>query len=212
MYKRQALYCAQQNLENCKNVNFSVLTLGNYLENSAETDDFSVFKRNVDMFQNTPLILDIDLDFFSTRNPFKELYKNADLYDELKKLYYFDPPDTENPDKIEEFVEQREDYLSKLLLAWKHFEEHGDLKDFKHSSTWTSQVEKLANKVSSFYNDVDWELIHDAGCTIDNTELPEHVSSREVIQRLIDNSFCTLLNELPSKPTIITISRSSEDD
>ena len=34
-------------------------------------------------------ILDIDLDFFSTLNPFVSLYKEANLYEDLKKLYTF---------------------------------------------------------------------------------------------------------------------------
>ncbi|KAL1129010.1 hypothetical protein AAG570_013542 [Ranatra chinensis] len=37
-------------------------------------------------------ILDVDLDFFSTRNPFKRLYANAHLYERLKPLYAFEPP------------------------------------------------------------------------------------------------------------------------
>lgn len=208
----EALYCPQENLENCKNVSVSVVTLGKYLDNSSETDDFSALKKNADLFQSVPYILDVDLDFFSTRNPFKNLYKNSDLYSELKKIYYFDPPDTNNLEHINLFVKKREQHLSELESAWKHIAKHGDLKDFKLSSAWTDEVQTLAKKVTSLYNDVDWDLIHDAGCTIDNTELPEHVSSREVIQLLVNKSFCNLLNELPSKPTIITISRSSEDD
>lgn len=208
----EALYSAKEDLENCRNVNLSVVTLGNYLENSAETDDFSVFKRNLELFQNTPYILDVDLDFFSTRNPFKHLYKNAALYEELKKIYNFEPPDTNSLENIQQFVSCREEYLNNLLSAWKYVAKHGDLKGFEHNSKWVTEVGKLAKTVTSLYNDVDWELIHDAGCTIDNTELPEHVSSREDIQCLIDKSFCNLLRELPSKPTIITISRSSEDD
>jgi len=37
------------------------------------------------------LILDIDLDFFSTKNPFLELFPDSDLYSRLKSIYTFEP-------------------------------------------------------------------------------------------------------------------------
>ena len=36
-------------------------------------------------------ILDIDLDFYSTLNPFVNLYREANLYPQLKQLYTFKP-------------------------------------------------------------------------------------------------------------------------
>ena len=37
------------------------------------------------------LILDIDLDFFSTKNPFLDLFPDSNLYSRLKKIYSFEP-------------------------------------------------------------------------------------------------------------------------
>ena len=36
------------------------------------------------------VILDIDLDFYSTRNPFLSLYSEVNLYQMLKQLYTFE--------------------------------------------------------------------------------------------------------------------------
>ncbi|XP_047113575.1 UPF0489 protein C5orf22 homolog [Schistocerca piceifrons] len=55
-------------------------------------------------------------------------------------------------------------------------------------------------------------MVHDAGCTCDDTELPHHVTTRPDIERLVAAVFRPLLGRLPGKPTIVTISRSSEDD
>lgn len=55
-----------------------------------QNDAAVISKMNLDAPQG--LILDIDLDFFSTMNPFKSLYKNADLYESLKVLYWFESP------------------------------------------------------------------------------------------------------------------------
>nr|KAF7434529.1 hypothetical protein H0235_002720 [Vespula pensylvanica] len=48
--------------------------------------------------KDTPYILDIDLDFFSTRNPFKLLYDDINLYDKLAPIYSFQRPDTNDPE------------------------------------------------------------------------------------------------------------------
>jgi hypothetical protein len=45
-------------------------------------------------------LLDVDLDFFSTRNPFRGLYENADLYSRLQELYNFRRPEDEQDPKV----------------------------------------------------------------------------------------------------------------
>lgn len=50
--------------------------------------------------EGDPYILDVDLDFFSTRNPFRGLYENADLYTRLQELYNFIRPEDEQDPKV----------------------------------------------------------------------------------------------------------------
>ncbi|KAJ9588402.1 hypothetical protein L9F63_018214, partial [Diploptera punctata] len=70
-------------------------------------------------------------------------------------------------------------------------------------------VSTLMREVYEHYpvEQVDWELVHEAGCTCDDTELPHHVTSRDDINTLVATSFTGLLRSLPGPPTIITISR-----
>ncbi|KMQ99678.1 hypothetical protein RF55_1068 [Lasius niger] len=55
-------------------------------------------------------------------------------------------------------------------------------------------------------------LVYNAGCTIDDTILPEHVTEPNDLDRLINGTFRLFLAALPTSPTIVTIARSSEDD
>ncbi|KAI4501664.1 hypothetical protein M0802_002999 [Mischocyttarus mexicanus] len=61
-------------------------------------------------------------------------------------------------------------------------------------------------------SDIDWNCIHDAGCTIDDTELPHHITSQPDLERLMNITFSSFLNVLPREPIIVTMSRSTEDD
>ncbi|KAG5331240.1 CE022 protein, partial [Acromyrmex charruanus] len=75
-------------------------------------------------------------------------------------------------------------------------------------------VDRIFQEVTSVYRDseVDWMLVYNAGCTIDDTVLPEHVTEPNDLDRLINGTFRLFLTALPTSPTIVTIARSSEDD
>jgi len=68
-----------------------------------QTDDFpelgKMFRQYIAR-EGDPFVLDIDLDFFSTRNPFRGLYENADLYSHLQELYNFQRPEDEQDPKV----------------------------------------------------------------------------------------------------------------
>ena len=76
-------------LDSVRDVKLIVLRLdesGNRLDWS---DQLLTVKEQLDEVNH--FILDIDLDFFSTLNPFVNLYNEANLYSQLKELYTFKP-------------------------------------------------------------------------------------------------------------------------
>lgn len=70
-------------------------------------------------------------------------------------------------------------------------------------------VNRLFQEVTSAYRDseIDWMLVYNAGCTIDDTILPEHVTESNDLDRLINGTFRLFLAALPTLPTIVTIAR-----
>lgn len=70
-------------------------------------------------------------------------------------------------------------------------------------------VELICQEVKAAYKDseIDWSLVYDAGCTIDDTALPEHVTESNDLDRLIGGTFKLFLAALPTAPTIVTIAR-----
>ena len=77
----------------------------------------------------------------------------------------------------------------------------------------TGVVSDIVLSVRKHYprEEVDWRLVHDAGCTFDDSELPHHISSPAQILSLLRMTE-TLLDLLGQPPTIVTMSRSSQDD
>ncbi|XP_017754997.1 PREDICTED: UPF0489 protein C5orf22 homolog [Eufriesea mexicana] len=75
-------------------------------------------------------------------------------------------------------------------------------------------VELIYREITKVYkqSEIDWKLVHDAGCTRDDTDLPDHVTTPNDLDRLISGTFKSFLAALPAPPTIVTIARSSEDE
>ncbi|GAB1599578.1 hypothetical protein Ahia01_000235100, partial [Argonauta hians] len=57
---------------------------------------------------------------------------------------------------------------------------------------------------------LDYLLVHDAGCTCDDTDLPHHRSTVQQIEQLLQCTD-TLLSHLP-RPAVVTIARSVSDE
>ena len=70
-------------------------------------------------------------------------------------------------------------------------------------------VELIYRELTSAYkqSEIDWKIIHDAGCTRDDTDLPHHVTTPNDLDRLINGTFRSFLTALPVPPTIVTIAR-----
>lgn len=66
-----------------------------------QKDDFAAISSALRQYlpeRNAPYVLDIDLDFFSTKNPFKSLYDRINLYEKLAPLYAFNWPNSTDPE------------------------------------------------------------------------------------------------------------------
>uniref|UniRef100_A0A8C9WD79 Chromosome 5 open reading frame 22 n=1 Tax=Scleropages formosus TaxID=113540 RepID=A0A8C9WD79_SCLFO len=157
-------------------------------------------------------ILDIDLDFFSCKNPFKEMYTKEE-YSFLQELYSFRKPrENSDEDEVLDCVDKRIRQLEDLEAAFADFiEDDGDetLKQWAAKPGMKSimrLVQSLRNRMKS----PDYEMVHQAGLTCDYSELPHHISSEEEIDRLL-HTVHLILKGLP-KPTLVTISRSSLDE
>ncbi|CAH0555773.1 unnamed protein product [Brassicogethes aeneus] len=198
----ECLYCHEDNLENIKEVVLEVVELGG--------DNNTASPKITESYKN-PFILDVDLDFFSTKNPFKALYEKANAYERLKKIYDFPPPKTTSDKDIQESSEARDKQIKELEEIFNHLEENREIPNTTNSLL--EDIKELHSKILEHYEDgeIDWTLVHDAGCTCDNTELPHHPSTKEEIDKMM-GCFKDFVDLLRDRPVVITISRSSEDD
>ncbi|XP_055606656.1 UPF0489 protein C5orf22 homolog [Uranotaenia lowii] len=206
-------YQAEENLENKKPLKLQVCSIDEY---KAE-DDAEDLKDGY--------ILDIDLDYFSTHNPFLKIYEKVSLYEKLKEIFISPElaDNTENDlEKLQRIAKNREEKLEFLESIFLYLEEVGNLKHFSvdYQQEISEEYTELLAKVSAVVTllkkeyaeeEIDWSMIYDAGCTCDITDLPHHESTREEIQDLISH-LERFLSRLQTSPTIVTISRSSQDD
>lgn len=184
------------------------------LGNDDEEGSTSYIVKRISTFlsETEPYILDIDLDFFSCKNPFKELYTQEE-YAILKELYNFRGPSLNaEEEELDECVDRRVRQLEDLEAAFADLlEDDGD----ETVTRWASHpgMASLAQLVSSLKSRnlcPDYEMVHQAGLTCDSVELPHHISTDKEIDTLI-SAVQLFLKALP-KPTLITMSRSSLDE
>ena len=76
----EGIVCREEDLLDARDVELLVVELG--------SDDCIARLRD---FAGPEFLLDIDLDFYSTRNPFLNMYERADMYQKLKRIYTFRP-------------------------------------------------------------------------------------------------------------------------
>lgn len=89
-----------------------------------------------DLNVSQPYVLDIDLDFFSTGNPFLSLYKNIDLYDRLEPIFNFELPNADDSaEAVEKVVECRERQLDELENLFKYLEDNNSLESYEGEKT-----------------------------------------------------------------------------
>ncbi|XP_070211010.1 UPF0489 protein C5orf22-like isoform X2 [Littorina saxatilis] len=162
--------------------------------------------------QGKPFVLDIDLDFYSTKDPFRNEC-SSELTALLQQLFGFKLPTDTSQQGVMAFSEARRTQLDELDAVFQQLYHQPDctpkVKDPCRQQLLHSLLALLqSDKHQS--GPVDFEMLYRAGCTFDGTALPHHVSSPQQIQWLMDTT-AAVLKSLP-KPTIVTVSRSSVDD
>ena len=217
-YISEGLFTSRDNLEDTKEVNLIVIKLDENDENMRGLRD-QLLSVEQQIAEVGHYILDFDLDFFSTLNPFISLYSEAGLYQKLRDLYSIGPVphNLETPAKIEmamKSTKDRTELLEKLKNIFEFLSTDENLSMYEGpGEDLTGVVSDIVLSVRKHYprEEVDWRLVHDAGCTFDDSELPHHISSPAQILSLLRMTE-TLLDLLGQPPTIVTMSRSSQDD
>uniref|UniRef100_A0A8C5K8N6 RIKEN cDNA 6030458C11 gene n=1 Tax=Jaculus jaculus TaxID=51337 RepID=A0A8C5K8N6_JACJA len=176
-------------------------------QSSATTEEILEILKNGNAF-----VLDIDLDFFSVKNPFKEMFTQEE-YKILQELYQFKKPRSDpTKEDLIDTVDTRTHQLEDLEATFADLCD-GDDEETVQRLASNPGMESLVPLIKSLKKRMevpDYEMVHQAGLTCDYSELPHHVSTEEEIENLIQSVYY-LLKNLP-KPTLVTIARSSLDE
>lgn len=133
-YLSDALYSS--NLLNEKAFTFTVAEL-------SDVDEGRINKLALHLGISHPYVLDIDLDFFSTGNPFLNLFEKIGLYDRLETIFGSSLPSDNTEKTAQEFTELRECQLQELENLFEHLEKYGDLKSYKGPNTETHKKVRM---------------------------------------------------------------------
>lgn len=130
-YLSDALYSAI--LLNKRTLTFTVAELIQSFLPKSFQNNIQELAKNINISQ--PYVLDIDLDFFSTSNPFLSLYQQIALYDLLEPVFEFKLPKDDKVDTFEKINEKREQQLDELEILFKHLEIYGSLAEYQGEKT-----------------------------------------------------------------------------
>lgn len=137
-----ALYCAELTKE--RTFTLTVAELGD--PDKVRGDEGDHVRKLVDTLEVAgPYVLDIDLDFFSTGNPFRSMCNSIGLYDRLEEIFEFTLPASYDDKTVEENVEARNRQLDELEIVFEYLEEHGSL------DSWPGDVTETFTKVIIIY-------------------------------------------------------------
>lgn len=200
-------YKEEKFMTNCKKVTIHVSEVDESLNELLRDDE------------DQHWILDVDLDYFSTLNPFLDIYPKAGTYEKLRVIYKIDKSyNTEDPASVSLYVKERNRQVDFFESIFQHMAVNGSLEKFKCEDPSMKEkfklVQELIDCLCHHYSiyEVDWFVVNDAGCTCDEEEfqIPHHESSEATIKEMIAK-FEKFLKCLKKPPTIITIARSSLD-
>lgn len=192
-----------------------VQTLGKELFQN-QPDEYEKITETIqkNISDSTRWILDIDLTFFSTINPFIGLYQKAQAYPMIEDLFSYELPENNTPEEIERCQKHREEKIKELEQIFKYLDENRAMPKTDNPSEFYKKVEELKTKIEEHFNDehIDWKHIFDAGCVSNKFQMPVHHTERDKVLEFMEGSFCKFLDCFPCPPAVITIARSCEYD
>ncbi|XP_054732580.1 UPF0489 protein C5orf22 homolog [Anastrepha obliqua] len=204
-------YCDKKELENVRDMELQVINV------DTATEDAPIDTAQFIKATDAPnFVLDIDLDFFSTSNPFIDVYREANCYEQLNHIFYFESDSKD----LDETNERRQLQLEMLKDIFEHLENVRSLDGLPppdEPSIITQEtlirIQNLMISMHQYYPDseIDWLLIYDAGSTTDHNGLPHHVSTPPELEQYFAK-FKNVIQNLPVPPVLITMACSAEDD
>ncbi|KAF8786884.1 UPF0489 protein C5orf22 like protein [Argiope bruennichi] len=121
-------WCPEADLKGARDVVLQVCTLGSppevekgsqvtpcaeHGEESSPKTTCTLSEEVKKKMDTCPYVLDIDLDFFSTRNPFYSIF-NEKQFDILRKLYHYEHPSDLTDENLHQVTAKRREQLSEL--------------------------------------------------------------------------------------------------
>lgn len=213
-YLSELLYTPKENLVNRKLVKLYVSEIDDILNcfnnENTETCIFPGLKDILSNKDSKSIILDIDLDYFSTLDPFKNMFLDETAYNTYQNVYLTPIPDlSENfDDKYKVFYQEKLIKMNKIHNYLKN-NNNENKEIFIENAELVKSLDELQKIIKKL--DLDLDIIHSYGECIDKIGLPDHKSSDSEIQTMIEE-FSRFIEALPGLPGVVTIARSSLDD
>jgi hypothetical protein len=195
------LYANERDLVNCKEFNLHVYDFDQIV--SMPTDNNSLFHL-LNRYSSRQIVFDIDLDFFSTMNPFIEIL--GENYNQFLAFYEHTQPNNllrehkNSEDQFDHFYDlykkEKLENLTKIL-----------------SLLTSPSVNSLNELINCNKDSID--ILHSYCSSLDDRPLPHHISTQNEIDKMMDNFKLFLnifFNNNSKNPGLITIARSSIDD
>ncbi|XP_045475435.1 UPF0489 protein C5orf22-like [Harmonia axyridis] len=206
----ECLFAPTSKLEDTKTVTLECVTVGNEL--AAANDDMEFLQKVVGDNHTIPTVLDIDLEFFMTRNPYLFIYDNTNAYGLLRNLFEYTPPASYADEDIVATVEKRAEDMKEIALLFLELSNNHKLPDLGYNPMSliyyrTSLILEEFQRHNYQIAEIDWDMMYDCGHSFGVHDLPHQVSTHAELDVLF-NVLEKFLDSLHEPPSIITVSRS----